>query len=71
MATGNALAFDCPNCNAHYQVIKVEAAPETVDRDISCCSCGRALIGREGNLVLKYFMMRKAERVHRLRKVAG
>jgi hypothetical protein len=53
--------FTCPNCQALYQVVKVERGLETVDRDVAC-SCGAPLPGREGNFVLKYFMLRKAAR---------
>ena len=63
-------SFHCPNCNALYKLVKVEAGPETPDAEITCCICGGPLIGRDGSLVLKYFLVRKPERVHRLRKVA-
>jgi transcription elongation factor Elf1 len=53
-------SFACPNCNALYQVVKVEAGPETTDREITCRSCGGPLAGREGKLVLKYFLLRRA-----------
>jgi hypothetical protein len=33
MTAGNR--FNCPNCNALYQVVKVEAGPETIDREIT------------------------------------
>jgi hypothetical protein len=45
--------FTCPNCQALYQVVKVERGLETVDRDVAC-SCGSPLPGREGNFVLKF-----------------
>lgn len=61
VATGTQL-FNCPNCSALYQIIKIEAGPETVDREITCRVCGGPLQGREGNFVLKYFMLRKAGR---------
>ena len=32
--------FTCPNCQALYQVVKVEAGPETVDCEVACRSCG-------------------------------
>jgi hypothetical protein len=59
--------FHCPNCTSFYRVVKVEAGPETPDTEITCRNCGGPLIGREGNLVLKYFLVRKPERVHGLR----
>jgi transcription elongation factor Elf1 len=57
--------FTCPNCNALYQVVKVEAGPETDNREITCRVCGAPLAGREGNFVLKYFLLRKGIRARR------
>jgi predicted Zn finger-like uncharacterized protein len=54
--------FTCPNCRALYQVVKVERGLETVDREVACLSCGAALPSREGDFVLKHFMLRKATR---------
>ena len=51
--------FTCPNCGAFYQVVKVEAGPETDNREIACRACGGPLLGREGKFVLKYFLLRK------------
>ncbi len=55
-------SFTCPNCGAYYQVVKVEAGPETDNREINCRACGAPLAGREGKLVLKYFLLRKTAR---------
>ena len=52
--------FTCPNCGAFYQVVKVEAGPETDNREITCCACSGPLVGREGKFVLKYFLLRQA-----------
>ena len=46
-------SFTCRNCQALYQVVKVEAGPETVFQDVTCRVCRDFLLGREGNLVLK------------------
>jgi hypothetical protein len=54
--------FTCPNCDAFYQVVKVEAGPETDNREIVCRVCGAPLAGREGQFVLKYFLLREAVR---------
>jgi hypothetical protein len=40
-------AFKCPNCKALYQVVRVEAGPETTDREITCKVCGSPLVGQE------------------------
>ena len=50
-------SFTCPHCQALYQVVKAEAGPESVDRAVPCRSCGEPLPGREGNFVLKYFLL--------------
>jgi predicted Zn finger-like uncharacterized protein len=68
MSAGRSPAFNsfsCPNCNAFYDVVKAEAGPETVNRDVNCRSCAANLPGRDGNFVLKYFMLRKADHVRR------
>ena len=46
--------------SAFYQVVKVEAGPETDNREIACRACGSPLTGRDGKFVLKYFLLRKA-----------
>ena len=55
-------SFTCPNCQALYEVVKVEAGPETTLREVTCLSCGGPLLAREGKFVLKYFMLREASR---------
>jgi predicted Zn finger-like uncharacterized protein len=57
--------FTCPHCQALYQVVKAEAGPETADRAAPCRSCGEPLPGREGNFVLKYFLLRYARQMRR------
>ena len=52
-------SFTCPNCQALYHVVKVEAGPETVFQEVPCRVCGEPLVGREGNFVLKYFLRPK------------
>jgi predicted Zn finger-like uncharacterized protein len=49
--------FKCPDCGAVYQVVKVEAGPETVDRQVRCRAYGALLGGRDGEFVLKYFLL--------------
>ena len=51
-------SFTCPNCQALYQLVKVEAGSETNDRELTCLSCGGPLASREGKFVLKYFLGR-------------
>jgi predicted Zn finger-like uncharacterized protein len=53
-------SFTCPNCQALYEIVKVEAGPETHFQEVACRACGAPFPGREGKFVLKYFMLRKA-----------
>jgi predicted Zn finger-like uncharacterized protein len=48
--------FKCPNCGALYRVVKTEAGPKAVAREIKCRACGAPLNGRDGQFVLKYFL---------------
>jgi hypothetical protein len=48
------------NCKALYELVKVEAGPETVSRQITRRECGGPFPARQGKFVLKYFMLRKA-----------
>ena len=57
-----AVHFNCPNCNALYRLIKVEAGPEAIFREMACRACGAPLPARDGMLVCKYFLLRKAAR---------
>jgi hypothetical protein len=48
--------FTCPDCQALYHLVKVEAGPETVEHPLACRACGASLPSREGRFVLKYFL---------------
>jgi hypothetical protein len=63
---GRPRKFVCPNCNSLYELVKVEAGPETVHREVACRSCEAPLPGIEGNFVLKYFLLRKGQSPSRL-----
>jgi hypothetical protein len=53
-----------------FIMVKVEAGAETIDREIEYHSCGAPLLGREGRLVVKYFLLRHADRTQQRRKAA-
>jgi hypothetical protein len=53
-------SINCLHCDALYHVVRGEAGPETVYREITCLACGGLLPEREGQFVLKYFLLRKA-----------
>jgi hypothetical protein len=62
-------SFTCPNCHALYDLVKVEAGPETTLRELTCLSCGGPFAAREGKFVLKYFLLREASRAQRSRRL--
>ena len=44
-----SVPFDCPNCGAKYEIVRVEVPPQpTADREVRCVSCGGSLRGRHG-----------------------
>ena len=55
--------FRCKSCFALYQIVKAPAGLETVDRKIACRVCNESLAAREGQFVLKYFLLREATRL--------
>ena len=61
----------CSNCQALYQVVKAQAGPETVDLEIACRVCNGPLTAREGQFVLKYFLLREASRLDIRRAAQG
>jgi predicted RNA-binding Zn-ribbon protein involved in translation (DUF1610 family) len=56
VAKSDISRFECPNCKAKYKLVRVEGDPKTLDRQITCLSCGAPFYGREGTLALKYFL---------------
>jgi hypothetical protein len=54
--------FRCKSCFALYEVVKAPAAPKTVNLEIACRVCNEPLAAREGQFVLKYFLLREASR---------
>ena len=56
VAETQPVPFKCPNCGALYQIVRVEAAPAN-DREITCPVCGAPLTGRDGQFILKYFLL--------------
>jgi predicted RNA-binding Zn-ribbon protein involved in translation (DUF1610 family) len=61
-----ASPFNCPNCKALYQLVKVEAPPVMSERQLTCLSCGGPLHAREGRFVLKYFFTDRSGKAIRL-----
>jgi transcriptional regulator NrdR family protein len=62
MARSAKSSFRCPACDALYQVVKINAGQQTIGREMTCQVCGGLFPTREGSVILKYFMLRKAGR---------
>jgi len=60
--------FKCANCDALYQVAKVEAGSGTSDREMTCRVCGAPLPRREGKFVVKYSLLPSTGRIQRWRR---
>ena len=69
MPTSHAEAFNCPNCNSRYKLVRAEADPESLEGHVACRQCGAPLNGREGHLVLKYFLVDKPRQQARVLRV--
>ena len=57
LAQPGTTRFDCPTCGAGYKLVRVEADLRSDNRQITCRKCGGPLQGRQGNMVLKYFLV--------------
>lgn len=66
--TSRPTRFNCPNCGAAYDLVRVEAESITTDRELVCLTCGAPLKSREGRFILKYFLLEPAHHMER-RKV--
>ena len=62
MGAANARVKSVEARSPSYQVVKVEAGPETRDGELACRVCGAPLAPRDGEFVLKYFLLREAGR---------
>jgi len=56
MGSPLSMPFACPNCDARYEVVRVEmdSAP---DLQLTFRRCGGPLNGRESRFALKYFLV--------------
>ena len=54
--------FICSHCGSLYEVVRAKALPDSVDPRIACPTCAGPLPAREAQYVLKYFLLRKANR---------
>jgi len=49
--------FGCPQCQARYKIVRVDAGPQPVNRPLYCKVCERPFVSRDGEDILKYFLI--------------
>ena len=61
----NPQDFACPQCESRYKLIREKAGLRTSNRPVRCRVCGHVLASREGEDILKYFLIfRRAAEPH-------
>jgi hypothetical protein len=51
--------FSCPNCQARYKVVRMNAEPGKTYRAVHCRVCHAELAATDGDEILKYFLVRR------------
>jgi predicted Zn finger-like uncharacterized protein len=49
--------FTCPQCGSRYKLMRVKPGPRTTNRAVHCTVCRHSLAPRDGEDVLKYFLI--------------
>jgi len=49
--------FICPQCKSRYKLVRAEPGPRTTSRPVHCKVCRHPFAPREGENVLKYFLI--------------
>jgi hypothetical protein len=67
MAKDRSETFECPNCHARYDVVRITPGAETRETEIFCRICEQPLRSRDGDSVLKYFLTSRSKAARRAR----
>jgi hypothetical protein len=63
MSKSMATLFHCPVCAAKYEVVGfADPLGPTTEGDVACICCGGPLHAREGEFLLKYFLIERPRR---------
>ena len=57
LGENNPQDFACPQCESRYKLIREKAGLRTSNRPVRCRVCGHVLASREGEDILKYFLI--------------
>lgn len=58
----NPASFTYSQCGAHYKVVRVKAESQSFDRLLHCKVCKQQLAARDGEDILKYFLISRPAR---------
>jgi hypothetical protein len=61
MSEGGPEDFTCPQCQSPYKLVRVKPGPRTTNRPVHCTVCGYPLAPRDGEDVLKYFLISRSK----------
>jgi hypothetical protein len=50
------VSINCVHCGAEYKLVRVEGESEQIN--VACVHCGNSLPARDGQFILKYFMVK-------------
>jgi predicted Zn finger-like uncharacterized protein len=53
--------FTCPKCGARYKLVRVKPGPRTTNHAVHCKVCRHSLGPRDGEDVLKYFLVSESK----------
>jgi len=54
--------FTCPRCASRYKLVRVHADPQLPSRVIHCTVCKEPFAPRDGERILKYFLVDRANK---------
>ena len=54
--------FACPECQARYKIVRMNAEPGASYPTLQCMVCDKPLAATEGDSILKYFLVGRPKR---------
>jgi predicted Zn finger-like uncharacterized protein len=61
--------FTCPQCGAEYKVVRMSPQSVLAAQTVKCLHCPAEFMARNGDLILKYFLLKRPARQAQIRKV--
>jgi transcription elongation factor Elf1 len=57
MSRDHSQDFACPQCQAHYKVVRMTVEPGASHGTLQCKVCRQPLASTDGDNILKYFLV--------------